>query len=394
MLWALLIIIFAMAFWLAAIAPQSNLESAQVADKKHDESEGKSEETIVEYSIDEYASNLEVPWGMVFTSDSRMLVTERPGRLRVIEGGILKAEPLKVFPEVSTSGEEGLMSVELDPDYENNKWIYLSLAYKKGSGINIKIVRYTDAGDRLEDETVIMDFLPAAKYHAGCRLAFGPDGKLYVSIGDALEREQAQNKESLAGKILRINKDGSIPADNPFENSPVWSYGHRNPQGIDWSQGGLMYATEHGPSIFDGPTGGDELNYIVKGANYGWPLVSHDKSTEGAKSPIIQFTPSQPPGSLLAYSGKSLPQFAGHLFFGSLKGEGLMHIIIDESDPEKVISAEKMSEVKFGRIRNVIEGPDGAIYFSTSNRDGRGNPEQKDDRIFRISPKASQATID
>lgn len=341
----------------------------------------------VDYEVEEFASNLEVPWSIAFTSPERMLVTERPGRLRVIEKGVLKEEPLHVFHEVSSTGEEGLMSITIDPNYERNRWIYLSLAYEKeDEGMKVKVLRFVDKQNRLEEESVIIDDLPAARFHAGCRLAFGPDGKLYVTVGDALNRQDAQDLESLAGKILRIDKDGSIPPGNPL-NGYIYSYGHRNPQGLAWHpETGDLYATEHGPSVFDGPAGGDEVNRIVAGGNYGWPLVSHDEKRDGTIPPLIQFTPAEPPGSLMIYSGENFPQFKHNLFYGSLKGEGLMRLILDPKDPNKISFNEKLPEVKFGRIRDVIEGPDGYIYFTTSNRDGRGNPAADDDRIFRIKP--------
>jgi glucose/arabinose dehydrogenase len=341
----------------------------------------------ISYEIEEYAAGLEVPWGMAFTSPTRVLVTERPGRLRVIENEVLSPEPLHVFEEVSSTGEEGLMSVELDLDYENNKWIYFSMAYQKNQEMKVKVVRFEDDGDSLTEETIIIDNLPAARFHAGSRLAFGPDGKLYITVGDALNRKDAQDLNSLAGKLLRINKDGSIPDDNPFEGSPIWSYGHRNPQGIDWHpETRELYSSEHGPSVFDGPPGGDEVNRIVEGGNYGWPLVSHEKTLEGTISPIIQYTPAEPPASLLIYSGKAFPKFQNNIFIGSLKGEGLLRIVLDKNDPDKIIAHEKLFEGEYGRIRTVIEGPNGSIYFSTSNQDGRGNPNKRDDRIMRIKP--------
>lgn len=339
------------------------------------------------YIIEEFTAGLEVPWAIAFTSDNRMLVTERPGRLRVIENGVLAEDPLHIFSEVSSTGEEGLMSVELDPDYESNKWIYLSWAYLKEGEMKVKVVRFTDAGDQIEDETIIIDNLPAARFHAGSRIKFGPDGKLYITVGDALNRQDAQTLDSLAGKLLRINKDGSLPNDNPFKGSPIWSYGHRNSQGIDWHpETGELYSSEHGPSVFDGASGGDEVNRIVKGGNYGWPLVSHNRTLEGTIPPIIQYTPAEPPGSFLIYSGDEIPQFKNNLFFGSLKGEGILRIILDENDPDKVISSEKLVTGEYGRIREVMQGPDGFIYFTTSNRDGRAKPDPSDDRIFRIRP--------
>jgi len=336
----------------------------------------------VAYTIEEVAHGLEVPWGIVFTSPSRLLVTERPGRIRVIENGTLLEKPLHTFPEVSTGGEEGLMSITLHPRYRENKFVFASYAFQTERGMWVEVVRFKDDGDSVSDIKRIITGIPAAQFHAGSELAFGPDGKLYITTGDATERDLAQDKNSLAGKILRLNDDGSIPSDNPFGNA-VWSYGHRNPQGISWNSKGEMYETEHGPSGFDGPGGGDEVNKIEKGGNYGWPHVSHDKSLEGTNSPLLVFTPAEAPASALIYSGKLFPQFKDNLFFGALRGENLMRVTIENGT---ATGFDRLFLEEYGRIREVTEGPEGAIYFSTSNRDGRGDPAANDDRIFRIIP--------
>jgi glucose/arabinose dehydrogenase len=342
----------------------------------------------VPYEIEVVAENLYVPWSIVFTDSNRILITERNGKLRIILDGKLLQEPLKEFDEVSAKGEAGLLGLTLDPDYKNNKFLYISYAYGSAGKMNVKIVRYKDYGDKLDEEKVIIDGLPAESYHAGCRLRFGPDGKLYITTGDAGERELAQDLSNLYGKILRINADGSIPEDNPFPGSSVWSYGHRNPQGIDWFPGtSIMYSTEHGPSGFDGPGGGDEVNVIVKGGNYGWPVVSHEESKSGMISPELVYTPAVAPASGMFYKSDSIPQFKNNFFFGCLRGNAIIRVVIDGKDPSKVKSADKLNDVKFGRIRDVAEGPDGAIYFSTSNRDGRGNPAEGDDKIYRIKRK-------
>ena len=355
--------------------------------KDTDKNENRSDRSDVPYEIKVFVEGLYVPWSIVFTGPDRMLVTERNGSLRIIENGELLDKPLKVF-DVSSGGEEGLMGLALDPDYDKNKFIYLSYAYDNGDELNVKVVRYTDDGDKLTGENLVIDGLPAERYHAGCRLRFGPDGKLYITTGDAGERKLAQNINTLYGKILRINPDGTIPADNPFPGNPVWSYGHRNPQGIDWYPGtDILYSTEHGPSGFDGPGGGDEVNIIVKGKNYGWPVVSHRESKEGMVSPVLEYTPAIAPASGMFYRSDSIPQFKNNFFFGCLRGSGIMRVIIDENDPEKIISDEMMSDIDFGRIRDIAEGPDGAIYFSTSNRDGRGRVRDGDDKIFKISKK-------
>ncbi|MFA9262236.1 MAG: PQQ-dependent sugar dehydrogenase [Undibacterium sp.] len=336
--------------------------------------------------IEAVASGLDTPWDIVFTSPERILVSERPGQIRVIENGTLRETPLYVFNEVLENGEDGLMSLALDPEYPQNHFVYAAVAYaENGDRLTLKVIRFIDTGELLMDPFIVIDQIPAAKFHAGCRIAFGPDGKLYITTGDATNKELAQEMNSLAGKVLRINKDGTIPTDNPFAGSAVWSYGHRNSQGLAWNPDtGLLYETEHGPSVFDGPAGGDEVNVIERGMNYGWPIVSHEKNQEGMISPLVTFTPAEAPGSLMIYSGRVFPEWRGNLFFGALKGEGLMRIRLDPNDPKKVAAYGKLREVSLGRIRAVVEGPDGNIYFTTSNRDGRGKPAPLDDRIFRI----------
>lgn len=338
--------------------------------------------------LESVASGLDTPWSIVFTSPTRMLVTERPGRIRVIEEGVLRPEPLYTFADVSEKGEEGLLSMTVDPNYPENGFIYVVMAYPQDGGIVDKVVRLRDTGATLVDLTVILDRIPAARFHAGARILFGPDGFLYLSTGDATDKNLAQDMNSLAGKILRFNRDGSVPGDNPFPGSLIWSLGHRNPQGLAWHPDtGLLYETEHGPSGFDGPGGGDEINLIKKGQNYGWPLVSHEATREGMIDPLLVMTPAEAPASLLVYSGRVFPEWRGNLFFGALKGEGLMRVELVTNSPDRIEEYEKLALVTFGRIREVMEGPDGYIYFTTSNRDGRGTPSASDDHIMRLRPQ-------
>ena len=337
-----------------------------------------------DYALEEFASGFFVPWSLVFTSPDRLLVAERSGAIRVIENKSLLKEPLASF-KVSTQSEEGLMGLAIAPNYGQTKDVYACLAYENPRGeMKDKVIVFD--GESGKEKSIVIDNLPAAQYHAGCRLLI-VENYLFITVGDATDRNIAQDKNSLGGKILRLNLDGSIPSDNLFPDSAVWTLGHRNPQGLAWdSERKILWSSEHGPSIFDGPAGGDEINLIEKGKNYGWPIVSHDKSKAGLENPIIQFTPAVAPGSLMYYSGDALPFFRGNLFFGGLKGEGLYRLILQENIRQKP-RLEKIPKVNFGRIRDVIQGPDGFIYFTSSNRDGRGTVRANDDKIYRLVPK-------
>lgn len=361
--------------------------SVSVGKEQKKENEKKAIESR-EFELKEVATNLQVPWSAVFTSPERLLVTERTGRVIVIEKGTKKDEPIHTFSGVSSQSEEGLMGMALDPHYQENKYIYFAYAYTVGGKMQVKVVRLTDQGDKLTDEYTVIDNIPAAQYHAGCRIAFGPDQKLYITTGDATDKSTPQNLDSLGGKILRLNPDGSIPEDNPFEGKPIFSYGHRNSQGIAWdTRSSEMYATEHGPSVFDGPAGGDEVNHIMPGANYGWPLVSHKETLKDTEEPLIVFTPAVAPAGMLFYTGTELPQFTNTFLFAGLKGEGLYQVILEDNDPGKVDKYQKIAGISVGRIRDVFQGPNGELYIMTSNRDGRGKPAAGDDKIYRLQAK-------
>jgi len=346
-----------------------------------------SSQTNSSFKVEKVVGGLQVPWSIVWAPDGRMIFTERVGRIRVFENGSLKPQPLFVVPDVEPTGESGLMSVVLHPEFATNHLLYLSYAYA-GAGVRVRVVRYREAPEGFVDRKVIIEDIPAAQFHAGCRLRFGPDGKLYITTGDATQRELAQRLDSLAGKTLRLNDDGSVPNDNPFigqanARPEIWSYGHRNSQGMDWQPGSnLMFQTEHGPSGFDGPGGGDEVNIVERGKNYGWPLIHHKASRAGLESPLLEYTPACAPASGMFYRGSAFPQFKGNFFFGCLRGERLIRVTLDG---RRVLSQEDLI-TKYGRIRDVAEGPDGFLYFSTSNRDGRGTPTTDDDRILRLVP--------
>lgn len=337
------------------------------------------------YKIVEIANNLFVPWSIVFTSNERFLVTERNGNIKEVVNDNLNKTALLKLEDVETGGEEGLMGLAVDPNYDDNKYLYICYAYNSQDGLADKVVRLIDNQTEIIEDEILLDNIPAATNHAGCRLGFGPDGKLYITTGDAIDKNIAQDVTSLGGKILRINKDGSIPSDNIFNNSAVYTLGHRNPQGIDWTENEILLSSEHGPSGFDGPPGGDEVNIVIPGANYGWPIVSHEKTNPEFISPLKVFTPAIAPGSLMVYTSDLFSQFKGKVFLGGLRGEGIYILTFKSNSYREITDFSKISEINYGRIREVVEAPNGEIYFTTSNRDGRGTLREDDDKIYKIT---------
>jgi glucose/arabinose dehydrogenase len=328
---------------------------------------------ISDTGIDVVASNLQVPWAMDFANDGRIFFTERIGNVRVIQDGELIEEP--VFTrEVAKVSEAGMLGLALDPDFRNNNFIYVYYTYVDVNG-NLwnRVVRLIEQDNKAREDKILVDKIPGAAIHDGGRIKFGPDGKLYITTGDAADSSLSQDLKSLAGKILRINSDGSIPNDNPFPNSPVYSYGHRNPQGLAWHPiTKELYVTEHGP------VGNDEVNVIKRGMNYGWPV--EQCAAKQFVEPLVCYEVSIAPSGATFYTSDKLP-YRNDLFFGTLRGEHVEHIVFGENKTKKM---ENILE-GFGRVRDVIEGPDGYIYISTSNRDGRGIPASDDDKILRIT---------
>jgi glucose/arabinose dehydrogenase len=329
------------------------------------------------------AENLDVPWEIAFAPDDRIFFTERGGKLRVIEDSQLNPEPITVL-NVGTA-EGGLLGLALDPNFEENHYLYLYYTYNEFPFTYNKVVRYTEHDNILSDEFVLVDKIPGAAIHDGGRLKFGPDEKLYITTGDAANTESAQDLNSLSGKILRINTDGTIPSDNPFSDSPIFSYGHRNPQGMDWDPvTGKMVATEHGPS------GHDEINVIEPGKNYGWPKAVGDEHGQEFVSPILQTGEDTwaPSGSTF-YDSDNIPKWKNKYFVATLRGSHLRMLELDLQS-NQVISSEALFSNTFGRLRDAVVGPNGDLYLLTSNRDGRGAPVENDDRVLKIIPIISQ----
>jgi glucose/arabinose dehydrogenase len=357
------------------------------------------------YKVEVVARGLSVPWSMVWTSRERMLVAERGGRIRVIDEGQLHDEPLYEVPDVKAGrrGEIGLMGMCLHPRYEDNGFVFIAYA---STNDDVRVVRLVDAGEELRNPETIIDNIPAAVNHAGCKIAFGPDGKLYVTTGDATDRDLAQDLASLAGKTLRLNDDGTIPSDNPFvakeaARPEVWSYGHHNAHGMDWDANGVMVQSEHGPTGDGAPQGDDELNVVRAGANLGWPRAWGDANCENCDAPIYIWKDAIAPASGVFYKGVPFMDWEGDYLVGALGGlrrkpePGIFRVEFEQVSGDRgpgmrVKSIERLL-AGWGRIRAVAVGPDGMIYASTSNRDGRGTPKADDDFILRLTPAEARA---
>ena len=343
--------------------------------------------TSANIQVQDFATNLDVPWEMVFVPDGRIFVTERPGKILVLKDSRLQSEPW-ISLDVAAIGEGGLLGMALDPQFTQNHYVYVAESYLEGvDKMRNRLVRLredTSTGKGVVDK-VLLDNVAGNVIHDGGRVKFGPDGKLYWTMGETGNPQLAQDLTSLNGKILRINPDGTIPADNPFPGSPVYSYGHRNPQGLAWQpETGRLYETEHGPSGGVYGEGQDEINYIEPGKNYGWPVIHGDQTHQGMVNPIIQSGESEtwaPSGCTFVIGGP----WDGSFLFAGLRGETLYRLTIDKADPRHVLSLDKYFAGQYGRLRDVVQGPDGALYVLTNNTDGRGNLRPGDDRILRLT---------
>jgi glucose/arabinose dehydrogenase len=301
----------------------------------------------------------------------------------VVQNGQLLAQPAFTFTDVMirTGNESGVLGMALHPNFAQNHFVYVAYsALRPGSDPVNRVIRFRESNNTFADAAVILDNVPTGLNHAGSRIRFGPDGKLYITTGDAGNPDLSQTLSSLAGKVLRLNDDGTTPADNPY-GSPVWTWGHRHPQGLDWHPATRdLWATEHGG------THRDELNRIVKGNNYGWPIIQGDETRPDMITPVLFYIPAIAPSGLSFYPSTRIPQFRANIFFTALAGMHIHRVRLDPTDATRVAATERLFEGKFGRIRDVVPGPEGYLYFSTSNRDARTSPVATDDRIARIVP--------
>ena len=326
-----------------------------------------------EVKVETVADNLKIPWELVFAPDGRIFFTERDGKLWVIEDESL--ELVATFPTSNTL-EGGLLGLALDPEFEKNNFLYLYQTYFGFELHHNKVVRYTVSNNQLTDEQILIDKIPGALWHDGGRIKFGPDEKIYITTGDATNANLSQKIDSLAGKILRINADGTIPVDNPFESSPVFSYGHRNSQGIDWTENGILVSSEHGPSGEKGYAH-DEINVIEPGKNYGWPVIVGDSNNPEYTNPILHSGDiTWAPSGLLYYDSNKIPELKGKFLVAALRGQHVMVLDLDLEN-NRVNSVEKIFQDEYGRIRDLIQSPDGDVFILTSNGDN--------DKILRVT---------
>ncbi|MEZ4702752.1 MAG: PQQ-dependent sugar dehydrogenase [Rhodothermales bacterium] len=333
--------------------------------------------------IETWVDSLSIPWSIVFLPNGDALIAERPGRIQRVPAGSRSPVEVASF-DVVHDADIGLMGLAAHPDFANRPFVYAMYAYRNGDNIFTRVVRLAYAPEKLTPEKVILDRIPSAIIHAGGRIAFGPDGMLYIGTGDTGHPPLAQDLHSLAGKILRLTPDGDVPADNPFPGSPVYSLGHRAVQGLAWDPAtGAMFASEHGPSGFPqegGVRNRDEINRILPGKNYGWPMVVGAPGMPEYEDPIAMWPSHSVPPSGIAF-------YEGDLFVSTLRTQALIRIRFGEDYAVDSIErwfADNPNEGRLGRLRTVTAGPDGYIYVGTGNKDGKAALRPGDDRILRI----------
>jgi glucose/arabinose dehydrogenase len=333
------------------------------------------------------ASGLEVPWGVGFLPGGSILLTERPGRIRLIENGALLPDPVATIA-IGPGDEAGLLGLELHPDFARNRQFYVYVTVASGAETENRVERWVLAADSRSatKDRDVFSRIPASKFHDGGRIRFGPDKMLYIGSGDARNPPNSQDRSSPSGKILRVTPDGDVPSDNPFAGSPVFLLGVRNTQGFDWRDDATLYVTDHGPSGELGRSNYDEVSVAKAGDNLGWPDSYKCEERQGMVSPSITFATATPPGGAAIYRGDAIAEWRGDLIIGTLGSKHLHRVRF------KAGSAEvELHEVYFanthGRLREVRMGPDGHLYVTTSNCDGRGTCGAQKDQLLRVVPQ-------
>ncbi len=335
--------------------------------------------------VESWVEELEIPWQLIFLPESdRALVTERPGRIRLIENSSL-AEANYAELDVAHIGEGGLMGLTHHPEFPEEPYIYTMYTYQHEDGNYYnRVSRLTDRGSYADSEEVILDNIPASRVHNGGRISFGPDGRLYITTGDAGQPSLAQGLDNLAGKILRINPDGSFPEDNPYQDSPIYSLGHRNPQGLAWNSADDLFISDHGPSGESGLQAKDMIKMIEPGGNYGWPNRIGYFGDGEYHDPLIMWPDAAVPPSGAVFLDDVL-------YVATLRSRALLRISFAAEGENKYQAveierwfAQDVYSGRYGRLRDINLGPDGNLYLLTSNRDGRGSPLPGDDKIYRL----------
>lgn len=325
------------------------------------------------------ATGFETIWDMAFLPDGRLLVSERPGRVSVVNvasGQVKEAGRLKVWAQT----EAGLMGLALSPGFARNHEVFFCYTHSTPQGIRNRVSRFVLKNDTLGQEKIILAGMKGQHIHDGCRLAFGPDGLLYVTRGDAASQDDAQKTTALNGKVLRIKPDGGIPAGNPFKGSPIFSLGHRNPQGLAFHPVTRKpYVSEHGPDR------NDEINLLSPGKNYGWPTVSGIAGDTRFENALHAWTPTLATAGIVFYTGTRFAAFKNDLFLVTLKEQDMRRLRLAPPDYRRVVREQVFLDGALGRLRAITQGPDGYLYIGTSNRDGRGMPRAGDDKILRVA---------
>ena len=333
--------------------------------------------------VDTVASGFTIVWDMRFLPDGDLLVTERPGRIKKVDLGTGQVQILGQLPVVQ-SGESGLLGLALDPAFPSQPYLYVAYSYLSGAAIRNRVSRLTYQGSSVGAELILLNDLPGGQIHDGARLGFGPDGNLWVTTGDAGNSSLAQDLSSPAGKVLRITRNGDPAPGNPFggpaPRSLVYSYGHRNPQGLAWRAGDAHpFITEHGPSA------NDEVNHIQAAGNFGWPLFGGIANQPGFVNALRAWTPTIAPAGAVFYERDEIPGWKGSFLFVTLKEADLRRLTPANASFTAVAREDILFDGRYGRLRAVRVGPDGAVYIGTSNRDTRGGSVPGDDRILRVS---------